>query len=166
MLLPFPNKFGRKGSLNIVLSFYLVASGLSIYSKSIPLKMLGMFFQGFFHIKNTLSYSLISEISTDNKKELCITLLNLFDNISVFIMATTFQYYSKDAIGLLDIRKTTGSCIIILFLLFAPESPFYLIAKGDEEEGIRSLNYIAWFNGSKNRIPTNINFVSITKGAP
>ena len=81
-------------------------------------------------------------------------------------MATTFQYYSKDAIGLLDIRKTTGSCIIILFLLFAPESPFYLIAKGDEEEGIRSLNYIAWFNGSKNRIPTNINFVSITKGAP
>ena len=80
-------------------------------------------------------------------------------------MATTFQFGYKDVVTFLEMINTVGTLIIFIYLFAGPESPFYLIAKGDKKGGIDALNYIAWFNGSKNRISEKANFPTITKGA-
>lgn len=51
-----------------------------------------------------------------------------------------------------------GTIIVIIFILLAPESPYYLITTGKQKEGIAVLNYIAWFNGSNNRISESAQF--------
>ena len=51
-----PDMFGRKGAFNIVMPVYILSCYFSLFSKSIELKILGFFLQGFFHIKTTLSY--------------------------------------------------------------------------------------------------------------
>ena len=43
-------------------------------------------------------------------------------------------------------------------MFLAPESPYYLVTTGKLKEGIESLNYIAWFNGSINRISDTAQF--------
>jgi len=45
-----------------------------------------------------------------------------------------------------------GSISYLILLFFIPESPVWLFTKGRDEEAINSLNYIASFNLSKNRI--------------
>lgn len=44
---------------------------------------------------------------------------------------------------------------LVLFLAFIPESPKWLFMKKgrNNQEGIRVLNYISKFNGSKKRLP-------------
>jgi len=45
-------------------------------------------------------------------------------------------------------------------MLFAiPESAPWLLATGRRKRAIRTLNYIAWFNGSTERISMDANFV-------
>ena len=51
-----PDMFGRKGTFNRVMPFYILSCYFSLFSKSIELKILGYFLQGFFHIKTSLSY--------------------------------------------------------------------------------------------------------------
>ena len=48
----------------------------------------------------------------------------------------------------------------ILYLLIVPESPaWYFLKDGPTSaRGIKALNYIAWFNGSPNRVPDNAVF--------
>ena len=47
----------------------------------------------------------------------------------------------------------------MLITALCPESPKWLLLQGKTKEAIDVLNYIAWFNRSKNRIPTNAKFV-------
>ena len=49
---------------------------------------------------------------------------------------------------------------IIMLILIIPESPFWLFStKGsNNQQAIKILNYIAWFNGSKNRVPEDALF--------
>lgn len=48
-----------------------------------------------------------------------------------------------------------GVVAYVLFLFVVPESPRYLFMKNPQsEEGIKVLNYISWFNGSKKRVPS------------
>ena len=43
LLLPMPDKLGRKGSYKIILTIILFASGLTLCSKNLYLKTIGMF---------------------------------------------------------------------------------------------------------------------------
>lgn len=45
-----------------------------------------------------------------------------------------------------------------MYLVIAPESPNWLIMTRNFKNGIKSLNLIAWINGSKTRIPSDIQF--------
>lgn len=153
LLLPMPDKLGRKGSFVIILNIYLFASAITLYSPNLSLKTIGMFIQGFFHIKNTLSYTHMIEILPEKNKELCLTFISLFDQMSLFLIASSLSFVTKNLTGILYTYNLTGSLLIILYLIIAPESPYFLITRNKKQEGIKVLNYIAWFNGSKNRIP-------------
>ena len=50
---------------------------------------------------------------------------------------------------------------IVLYFLVVPESPRYLFMNKKSKEAIKVLNYIAWFNFSKLRIPDDAQFDTI-----
>ena len=152
-MLPFPNLFGRKGSLNYIMTIYAVASALSIYGTTLFIKTIGMFIQGFLHIKCTLSITHILEMVPEKKKELCTTVINIFDAAVLMNMGGLILLGFKDMQGLIEFVNYIGTIILIIYFICAPESPYYLIINNRKKEGIDALNYIAWFNGSPNRIP-------------
>ena len=47
----------------------------------------------------------------------------------------------------------------VIVAIVCPESPMWLLLHGKRQEAIKVLNYIAWFNGSKNRISDDTEFV-------
>jgi MFS family permease len=83
-----PDMLGRKHSMSLIMSVYVVASALTLYGDSIALKTVGMFLQGALHIKSTLSYTYILEMVPEKNKEICVTLITLFDESTLIIMAT------------------------------------------------------------------------------
>ena len=48
---------------------------------------------------------------------------------------------------------------LVLLLGLNLETPRWLLQNGRREEAIRTLNFIAWFNGVEERIPANTLFV-------
>ena len=91
-------------------------------------------------------------MTPEKHKEICVTLITLFDSATLMIMATGLKNGNRDLIGSVKLYNLIESIIIILFLVLAPESPYYLITSGKQKKGIEVLNYIARFNGSNNRI--------------
>ena len=53
-------------------------------------------------MKNTIVYSHLLELVPHNKKELGTTALNLFDNLTLFIIATLIQFGFRDLISLIE----------------------------------------------------------------
>ena len=72
----------------------------------------------------------------ENKKEVCTTIVNTFDNLTLFILALTFQCGYKDASTLLEIVNMIGSIIVIIYFICAPESPYFLLTNGRKKEAI------------------------------
>jgi len=52
-----------------------------------------------------------------------------------------------------------GTAALVLTVIAMPESPRWLLLNGKKEQAIKNLNYIAWFNGTKHRIPETAQFV-------
>ena len=153
VVLPLPDKLGRKGSFKIFLSILLIASAFTLYSPSQYIKTIAMFIQGFFHIKNTLSYTNMIELLPDNSKEACLTIICFFDQLTLLLISAFMCFVTRDLVGVIQNYNIIGSLFIVIYLMVAPESPYFLITRNRKEEAIKMLNYIAWFNGTEKRIP-------------
>ena len=103
------------------------------------------------------------ELVPENKKEFCTTTINLVDCAVLFIMGTFIMLGFKDLAGLVEIINLYYTFIVIIYLIIAPESPYYLFIKDRRKEGIDALNYIAWLNGSNNRINSNAQFDMVSE---
>lgn len=110
--------------------------------------------QGFFHIKSILCYQHIYELVPKNKKIIGSTYLSSLDCATILSICLSLKYFTKsldEVFHYIFYIQTTG---IIIFLLTIPESPYWLFyTYGDKScKAIDTLNYIAWFNGSKYRV--------------
>ena len=56
-----------------------------------------------------------------------------------------------------------GAVALMTVVIAMPESPRWLLLNGKTKEAIANLNYIAWFNGSSERIPENAEFIEDLK---
>ena len=61
-------------------------------------------------------------------------------------MAAYFKWVSKNWFPLWAVLTLCGTLAKGSIILFAPESPRWLVAKGRQEDAVRSLNTIAAFN--------------------
>jgi len=96
---------------------------------------------------------MLFELTESKHKPTAITLLNVWDNITMTITCTYFMLISRDWFYLYLIMTIAGSLSYILSMFLLPESPKWLMYEGREEDAIDSLNYIAKINGSKFRFP-------------
>ena len=93
-----PDAIGRKRAMWVLLPPYILASSLSVYGKTIEQKMMGMFFQGFLHLKIMLSYSHCFELVPIDNKKFCSTFINTVDIASFTIIGSTLLFVSSDAV--------------------------------------------------------------------
>ena len=77
----------------------------------------------------------------------------------MFFSCAYFMYVGNDWYPLILGYTILGVVSFILITFLCPESPKWLLLQGRTDEAIKSLNYIAWFNRSKERIPQNTKFV-------
>ena len=82
------------------------------------------------------------------------------DAASPLISGAFFKFFEADEAHLLKMHFICGFTGCVLFALFIPESPRWLfLQKGtNSQEAIKALNYIAWFNGSPKRVPSDATF--------
>ena len=78
-----------------------------------------------------------------------------FDASNLMVACLIFKYVTGDMQTVLSIYFAFTVLACILFFAIIPESPKWLFMKRgrNSQEGIKTLNYIAKFNGSKKRLP-------------
>lgn len=91
-----PQTFGRKGTMNRVLPFYIFSCYFAIFPKSLEARAFGFFLQGIFHLKISTSYTHILELVEEKDKAMCSTILTGFDSGALLIACTTYLYYKPD----------------------------------------------------------------------
>ena len=57
--------------MTLLISLFSVAAGLVVFVPNIYIKGFGLFFQGIFHVKITLSYTYMFELVPDESKGFC-----------------------------------------------------------------------------------------------
>lgn len=66
------------------------------------------------------------------------------------------MFVSNDIQKLFEKLYWTYLTVSVIFILVIPETPRWLFSQNPKSlEGIRALNYIAWINGSSERISSN-----------
>jgi hypothetical protein len=84
--------------------------------------------------------------------------VNLFDSASIVISSVVLLFLKPDMDAILRGMWYIGTATSILYLLIVPESPRWeFMLDSNSQEGIKIVNYIAWFNGSKFRVPSTAN---------
>ena len=149
-----PNTYGRKPSMVLSLTCYTLGSGLIAYGNSIEKKTLGFFLLGVFHLKITLSYQYCAEFLENRHKQMALTFISLFDTASIGLSMFYMLQVDNNLVAYVRNWYVMGVVAYFLFLVIVPESPRYLFMKNPQSEaGIKVLNYISWFNGSRKRVP-------------
>ena len=140
--------------MTLALIFNAYGIYIATYSPSPIMKSIGFFLMGFFHHKISLSFCYATELCADKDKAMVSTFIQFIDSGMILIAALIFYFIDNNTQTLLSALFVIGTIGVVIFLLFIPESPRYIFMKDPtSQQGIRILNYIAWINGSLNRVP-------------
>jgi len=127
LLFALPNRIGRKRTMVWLLPLYIIASAITLYSPSLHLKALGYFLQGALHLKITNSYTHMFELTNEQGKGLCATVMNSFDVMTVGVVGVCLTFLTSDLLKVLSVINTVESLAAIAYLILIPESPKWLL---------------------------------------
>lgn len=158
ILFPLPDKLGKKATMTWLMIPFVLASALAVFGTTIEEKSVGLFLQGFLHLKIMVSYAHMFELTDESNKPFCSLCINTFDISSVSTQGLAFFFLTRDATSYMEFMWYLGTAATFLYLLVVPESPRWLFLQHRHSEAINNLNYIAWLNGSSKRIPISAQF--------
>lgn len=155
--LPFiimPDQIGRKKSMIVALAVSVPSVMWVSYSSDFWSKKWAYFLFGMFHMKITLAYTHIMEMTDNSNKIFANTGIAVFDSLTVafgYVFLISVNSSVKLLVNMFNVMGIVG---IVLFLIFIPESPRWLLLRDpNSKQGKDILNYIAKFNGSNKRVP-------------
>ena len=106
-------------------------------------------------LKNTVCYVWLFDLMMRKDKSVCCGLLNAWDTITLTVTAIYFLYWNRNWFNLCLGMTILGAISHFYMLIYAPESPKWLLVQNRREDAIIAFNKIAEFNRSKNFIPQN-----------
>ena len=161
---PMPDRIGRWwthatfGTVSLMAQVTLLQ--VPVYWVRLPAMML----LGSMMIKNSLAYIWGFELTHSRHKSFASSTINLVDFSNAAIAGCFFLFIKNDWYQLYSIWVCLSATAYLTLLCFCTESPKWLLMQGRTEEAIAALNYIAWFNGSPNRIATDTDFIEAEIG--
>ena len=151
-----PDQFGRKNLMKVVLPLQIFAAYLTCFGESTAVVKTGFFLQGLLHTRITVCNMHSIELVEDQHKPFMSTCINVFDSSMIMVCCVVVKNFCKDMDKVLQVWWLIGSIACVLYLALVPESPRWLfMQKSNNKEGIESMNYVAWANGSEFRVPDN-----------
>ena len=146
--------------MSFVLILNLIAMALIIFSPSILVKKIGFFVFGYLHIKISLSYTHMFELTEAKHQVFCSTIITGIDTLTISLTCIIYKYVTNDMDQFFTFLYVIGAITCVLYIVLIPESPQWLFMnKGsNSQQAISILNYIAKFNGSRHSIPSDANF--------
>ena len=106
-----------------------------------------------------MCYAWLFELVNHRHKSWTNTCLNLLNFMTIMFAGIYFLFISKDWAPLFYTLYFFAIVSNLIVAIVCPESPMWLLLQGKRQEAIKVLNYMAWFNGSKNRIADDTEFV-------
>mmetsp|Transcript_101614 Transcript_101614/g.140442 ORF Transcript_101614/g.140442 Transcript_101614/m.140442 type:complete len:165 (+) Transcript_101614:538-1032(+) len=130
-----------------------------IFCTNFAARSISFALMGFFHIKTSLSFVYLFELSPQKNKMFACSFVNLIDALPLIVGCVYFQYISVEVDTLLIIMSMLYLISLSIVALFFPESPKWLLITGQREKAIEAFNHIAKFNGSQFRFDQNARFI-------
>ena len=161
---PMPDRIGRWATHAIFGTVSLIAQVTLLQVPIYWVRLAAMPLLGSMMIKNSLAYIWGFEITHSRHKSFASSTINLVDFSNAAIAGCFFLFVSNNWYTLYSAWVGMSATAYLVLLCFCTESPKWLLMQGRTQEAIAALNYIAWFNGSANRIPPDTDFVEAEIG--
>jgi hypothetical protein len=130
-----------------------------VFSEDMKVKGLGYLITGFLHMNATLTFTVGIEFMPDKFKTFGSTCINFYNVFALILCNMYLKYINNSTQSLYETLFWIGIVAVVLFIALVPESPRWLFSNDPKsEEGIYILNYIAFINRSKQRLPDNCMF--------
>ena len=113
-----------------IMPAYILGSGLAVFGPTLYIKAIGLFLQGLFHVKITLSYTHLFELVDEDAKSLCATVLGVAVSSTLAISGIFYIIVSRDAVMFIETVFKIEAVAVILYLIVVPESPRWLLLNG------------------------------------
>ena len=147
-LFSLPDKWGRWktmavfGTIHVICQFTIVL--VPVYS----VRLAGFALMGFCQLKNNMCYVWLFELLESKHKSMAVGFLNAVDTITLTISTLYYLYWNKNWYYLCFTFTLIGTVSHLYMILFAPESPKWLLANNRKPEAISAFNRIGKLNFS------------------
>lgn len=148
ILPPYSDTYGRRPIFICTMVLSTIAQGTILYTNSIHKLFLFMIILGTtFSGKNIVALNYAVESVPQAQKEFVISIYWFVELISIILWSFYYQKLDKNWFPLQAIYFVGGILVLILAIIFFPESPNFLYSKQKFAEARESLAYIARLNG-------------------
>ena len=130
------------GTIHVVCQFTIVL--VPVYS----VRLAGFALMGFCQLKNNMCYVWFFELLETKHKSVSVGFLNAIDSITLTISCLYYLYWNKNWYYLCFAFTLIGAVSHVFMILFAPESPKWLLANNRKPEAISAFNRIGKLNFS------------------
>ena len=121
-----------------------------LYWPNITVKMICFGMMGFFYIGKTVCMNLMYELTEKKYTPSICNFFQLYD-WSMYGIVTLGIWIVRDWVPIFTVYTYIGVICLVIYLVVLPESPKYLLMKGEKTKAIGSLNLMAALNGSNLR---------------
>ena len=118
-----PDKFGRKGSMKILMPVYLIAQYMILFPEDLNIKRIGYFMQGALHIRLTIAISHMNELASPNNKDFSVTVMAMYDSGGLGLASLFLLFVKNDITIVLKGFFTASTTATVIYFLIIPESP-------------------------------------------
>mmetsp|Transcript_7059 Transcript_7059/g.9241 ORF Transcript_7059/g.9241 Transcript_7059/m.9241 type:complete len:216 (+) Transcript_7059:3-650(+) len=159
VLFAMPDRLGRRKTLIISGFAHVIMQYIVIFCPNYWVRSISFACMSFWHIKTSVSFVYLFEISETKNKSFSCAAVNFVDSLPLIVGGVFFKYISTNVTTLLIIMSSLHLVSICIISVIMPESPKWLLVTGQKQKAIESFNYIAKFNGNKFRFNENARFI-------
>lgn len=142
VIFPMGDINGRKPMLTVLIFIAILANYQVVYSKNLQIKAIGLFLQGFFHIRTNLSYVYLFEVVQNDMKRYTTSFVNFTQASVIPTVCCWFILVNNNCLQYLEVTYWVGvfaSLFTIVCLLV--ETPVFLLIQNKEVEAKKKLQF-------------------------
>ena len=142
-----PEKIGRKPTLLLTGAILTPCHFALLYWPNTNVKIVCYGVMGFLYIGKTVCLNLMYELSEKKHTPLICNIFHVWDWGSAGLMCIS-MWVCRSWVPLFTVYTWFGAICLLVYSVFLPESPKFLLMTGEKTKAIDALNQLARINGS------------------